>query len=121
MTTASVVLAAPSGLLSLGMFVVGVALVAMLLGAFWLGNRIKMREPPCPRPDEQPHLPPEGAVHEILENREPEEVPKVPKGGHALTPYELTNMQTRHSDSKIRRRWSPGSSGSFGGGGLGAH
>ncbi|MGJ5893135.1 hypothetical protein DF268_40895 [Streptomyces sp. V2] len=121
MSTASVMLAAPSGLLSLALFAVGVAVVAMLMGAFWLGARIRDREPPCPRPEEQPHLPPEGAVHEILENREPDEVPKVPKGGHALTPYELTNMQTRTSASQKRRRWTPGSSGSFGGGGLGAH
>ncbi|MFE0449969.1 DUF6479 family protein [Streptomyces sp. NPDC058914] len=121
MSTASMQLAATSGLLSLGMFVVGVVLVAMLAGSFWLGARIKLREPPRPRPDEQPHLPPDGPVHEVRENREPDEVPPMAKDGRPLTPYELTNMQTRSSASKDRPRWSRGSSGSFGGGGLGAH
>ena len=74
-------LAASSGLLSVAMFVVGVALVAMLAGSFWLGARIKQRELPRPRLDEQPHLPPDGPVHEVRENREPDEVPRIPKGG----------------------------------------
>ena len=121
MSTASEQLAAASGLLSLGLFLVGVALVAMLAGSFWLGARIKLREPPRPRPEEQPHLPSDGPVHEIRQNREPEEVPQTPKGGRPLTPYELSNMQTRPSTDKKRPRWSRGSSGSFGGGGLGAH
>ncbi|WP_329213616.1 DUF6479 family protein [Streptomyces sp. NBC_01485] len=121
MTTASLQLAAASGLLSLGLFVVGMAVVAVLAGSFWLGARVKSREPDRPRPEEQPHLPPGGAVHEVRENREPDEVPRMPKGGRPLTPYELTNMQTRPSTDKKRPRWSRGSSGSFGGGGLGAH
>ncbi|MFI2435936.1 DUF6479 family protein [Streptomyces sp. NPDC018693] len=121
MSSASVQLAATSGLLSLALFAVALAVVAMLGGAFWLGNRIKLREPPRPRPEEQPHVPPGGPVHEIRENREPDEVPRTPEGGRPLTPYELTNMQTRPSTSTKRPRWSKGSSGSFGGGGLGAH
>ncbi|MEU5765144.1 DUF6479 family protein [Streptomyces asoensis] len=121
MSTSSMQMAAASGLLSLGMFVVGMALLAVLGGSFWLGTRVKSREPARPRPDEQPHLPPGGAVHEIRENREPDEVPQTPEGGRPLTPYQLTNMQTRASADKKRRRWSPGSSGSFGGGGLGSH
>ncbi|WP_206306798.1 DUF6479 family protein [Streptomyces sp. F001] len=121
MSNASMQIAAPSGLLSLALFVIAVAVLALLAGSFWYGNRIKLSEPPRPRPEEQPHLPPEGPVHEIRENREPDEVPKIPKGGRPLTPYELSNMQTRPSTSKERPRWSRGSSGSFGGGGLGAH
>ncbi|MET9503750.1 DUF6479 family protein [Streptomyces sp. NPDC006622] len=121
MTSASTQLAATSGLLSMGMFVVGVALLALLGGSFWLGARVKERELPRPRPEEQPHLPPEGPVHEVREIREPDEVPRTPKGGRALTPYELTNMRTRPSASKSRPRWSSGSSGSFGGGGLCGH
>ncbi|MFF8193225.1 DUF6479 family protein [Streptomyces bobili] len=121
MSSASMQVAASSGLLSVAMFVVGVVLMALLAGSFWMGARIKQRELPRPRPDEQPHLPPGGPVHEVREYREPDEVPRMPKGGRALTPYELTNMQTRPSTSKERRRWSPGSSGSFGGGGLGGH
>ncbi|MFG3660558.1 DUF6479 family protein [Streptomyces sp. NPDC047706] len=118
---APIQLAAPSGLLSLALFAVAIAVVAVLAGSLWLGNRIKLSEPPRPRPDEQPHLPPEGAVHEVRENREPDDVPVIPRGGRPLTPYELTNMQTRPSTSKDRRRWSKGTTGSFGGGGLGAH
>ncbi|ANP52868.1 hypothetical protein AVL59_27945 [Streptomyces griseochromogenes] len=114
-------LAAASGLMGLVFFVVAMGVLALLAGGFWMNSRIKYREPPRPRPDEQPHLPPGGAVHEIRENRESQEVPLIPKGGRALTPYELTNMDTRPSDSKDRPRWSKGSSGSFGGGGLGAH
>lgn len=121
MSSPSTQLAASSGLLSLVMFAVGIALLAMLAGSFWLGARIKQRELPRPRPEDQPQLPPDGPVGEIRENREPDEVPRMEKGGRPLTPYELTNLQTRSSDSKDRPRWSRGSSGSFGGGGLGAH
>lgn len=46
MTTASVQLAAASGLLSLVLFVVAMAVVAVLGGSFWLGARVKSREPP---------------------------------------------------------------------------
>ncbi|MGW2211665.1 DUF6479 family protein [Streptomyces sp. NPDC001781] len=121
MNTATTQLAAPSGLISLVLFVVAIAVLALLGGGFWINSRIKDREPPRPSAEEQPHLPPEGATREIQENREPDEIPVTPKGGRALTPYELHNMRTRPSDKKDRPRWSEGSSGSFGGGGLGAH
>ncbi|MFJ5263217.1 DUF6479 family protein [Streptomyces sp. NPDC088387] len=121
MSSAGTQLAAASGLLSLGLFGVAVAVLAVLAGSFWFGNRLKERQPPTPRADEQPRPPADGPVHEVMENREPDEVPRTPKGGRPLTPYELSNMQTRPSTSKERRRWSKGTSGSFGGGGLGAH
>ncbi|MEU7426105.1 DUF6479 family protein [Streptomyces sp. NPDC048362] len=121
MTTASTQLAAASGLMSLVMFVVAMGVLALLAGGFWMNSRIKYRESARPRPEEQPRLPAEGAVHEVRENREGSEVPQIPKGGRPLTPYELSNMHSRPSESKDRPRWSSGSSGSFGGGGLGAH
>ncbi|WP_416981148.1 DUF6479 family protein [Streptomyces sp. T028] len=121
MSIATEQLAATSGLISLVLFLVAVVVVGLMAGSFWLGARIKERESPRPRPEEQPHLPPDGAVHEIRENRESQEVPRTAKGERPLTPYELTNLQTRSSADKTRRRWSEGSSGSFGGGGLGAH
>ncbi|MGV9427910.1 DUF6479 family protein [Streptomyces sp. NPDC003656] len=121
MSTPMVQLAAPSGLLSLVLFLIAVALLALLGGGFWITSRVKQSEPPRPRPEEQPHLPPEGATREVQENREPDEVPQIPKGGRPLTPYELSNMGTKPSTAKERPRWSKGSSGSFGGGGLGAH
>lgn len=121
MNTAQMQLAAASGLMSLVLFGIAVGLLALLAGGFWMNSRVKYRESPRPRPEEQPRLPPEGAVHEIQENRESQEIPRTPKGGRAMTPYELSNMDTKPCDSKERPRWSKGSSGSFGGGGLGAH
>ncbi|NEB90590.1 hypothetical protein G3I21_02365 [Streptomyces bauhiniae] len=114
-------LAAPSGLISLVLFVVAIAVLALLAGGFWFNSRIKDREPLRPSAEEQPHLPPEGATGQLSENREPDEIPRTPKGGRALLPYELSNMGTKTSENKDRPRWSRGSSGSFGGGGLGAH
>jgi hypothetical protein len=121
MSTASTQLAAASGLMSLVLFIVAVGVLALLAGGFWMNSRVKYRESPRPRPEEQPMLPPEGPVREVRENRESQDVPVIPKGGRPLTPYELSNQDTRPSASKERPRWSRGSSGSFGGGGLGAH
>ncbi|OLZ73533.1 hypothetical protein AV521_05625 [Streptomyces sp. IMTB 2501] len=121
MSTASTQLAAASGLMSLVLFVVAVGVLAFLAGGFWMTSRVKYRESPRPSPEEQPKLPPEGPVREVRENRESQEVPVIPKGGRPLTPYELSNQDTKPSASKERPRWSRGSSGSFGGGGLGAH
>lgn len=55
----------------------------------------------------------------MLENREPDEIPR---SDHRLTPHELPNhgnSPTRTGSAKERRRWSEGSSGSFGSGGPG--
>ncbi|MGV4982919.1 DUF6479 family protein [Streptomyces sp. NRAIS4] len=121
MSTASMQLAAASGLMSLVLFIVAVGVLALLAGGFWMTSRVKYSESPRPRPEEQPKLPPEGPVGELRENRESQEIPRTAKGERPLTPYELSNMDTRPSASKDRPRWSRGSSGSFGGGGLGAH
>ncbi|MFE8948885.1 DUF6479 family protein [Streptomyces sp. NPDC007856] len=121
MTTASMQLAAASGLMSLVLFIVAVGVLALLAGGFWMTSRVKYRESPRPRPEEQPTLPPEGPVREVRQNRDYEEVPETPQGGRPLTPYDLRNQDSRPSATKERPRWSRGSSGSFGGGGLGAH
>ncbi|MDX2695258.1 hypothetical protein Sipo8835_02865 [Streptomyces ipomoeae] len=100
-------------------FLAGVVVVGVLVGALWLGARVRAREPRRPLPEEQPRLPDGGPVREEWENREPDEIPK---SDLRLTPYEVHgNLGSRPSPSKERRRWSRGSSGSFGGGGLGAH
>lgn len=99
-------------------FIAGVVIVAMLIGAIWLGARIRAREPRRPLPEEQPKLPEGGAVREEQVNREPDEVPK--SDSSRLMPYEL-HHGSRPSQEKKRPRWSKNSSGSFGGGGLGAH
>ncbi|MFG2602559.1 DUF6479 family protein [Streptomyces sp. NPDC048514] len=99
--------------------VAGVACVAGLIWAFRLGVKVRRREPAPPRPDEQPRMPPSGPVHEVQERREPDEVPRVADGGERLTPHQLGNAGTKRADDQSRSRWSPGSSGSFGGGGGG--
>ncbi|MDX3522713.1 DUF6479 family protein [Streptomyces scabiei] len=100
-------------------FVAGLVVVAMLIGALWLGARVRAREPRRPRPDEQPRLPESGPVREEQLNREPDEIPQ---SDRRLTPYEVHgNQGTRPSADKKRPRWSGKSSGGFGSGGLGAH
>ncbi|MFE7172409.1 DUF6479 family protein [Streptomyces sp. NPDC057616] len=104
---------------AMGLVATGVVVVVLLIGAFVLGARIRRREPAPPRPEEQPRLPDEGPVREVLEHREPDEVPR---SDRRLTPHELPNhgnSPTRTGSATNRRRWSEGSSGSFGSGGPG--
>jgi hypothetical protein len=97
----------------------GVIVVALLGGAFWMGNRVRSREPSRPRPHEQPRLPESGPVHEERQGREPDEIPL---SELRLTPYQVHgNLGSRPSASKERPRWSRGRGGSFGSGGPGAH
>lgn len=112
-------IAAGRGALGVGLFVAGIVIVALLIGAFWLGARIRRREPPPPTPDEQPRLPADGPVREVRENREPDEIPR---SDTRLTPHEMPafgNSGTRTGTSKGRPRWREGNSGSFGSGGPG--
>lgn len=112
-------IAAGRGALGIGLAVVGVVVVGLLIGAFWLGARIRRREPGPPRPEDQPHLPDGGPVREVRENREPAEIPL---SDHRLTPHELPghgNSPSRTSESQTRRRWREGNSGAFGSGGPG--
>lgn len=108
-----------SALVGLWSVIMGVLVVALLGGAFWMGNRIRGREPRRPSPQEQPRLPEGGAVHEEQHNLEPDEIPK---SELRLTPYQVHgNLGSRTTTTKQRPRWSKGGSGSFGSGGLGAH
>ncbi|MFD0019683.1 DUF6479 family protein [Streptomyces sp. NPDC058382] len=66
--------------------VVGVVLVAMLIGAVWLGRRRRAQEPPPPRPDEQP-VAPEHRTH--VEERDVHGDDSFPADGRGLSPYEL--------------------------------
>ncbi|MGA4838203.1 DUF6479 family protein [Streptomyces sp. G45] len=100
-------------------FLIGLVIAAALTWAVWLGIRVRRREPPRPRPEEQPRLPDGGPVREVREAREPEEVPQ---DGTPLTPYQLKGQGTigsKRSDDQEPKRWSPGSSGAFGSGGPG--
>jgi hypothetical protein len=83
--------------------------------------RVRAQEPGPPRPEDQPHLPDTGAVHEIREMREPDEMPH---DGTVILPHELPalgNMYTRRAKSQKRLIWNRNSSGGFGSGGLGHH
>ncbi|MCL7425650.1 DUF6479 family protein [Streptomyces sp. YS415] len=119
MNTTSWDLAAESGAVGIGLIVAGVVVVALLLGAFVLGSRIRRREPGPPSPEEQPRLPADGPVREVRESREPDEVPR---SDHRVTPHEMPghgNMPSRPTSGQERPRWNEGSGGSFGSGGPG--
>lgn len=87
--------------------------------AVQIGMRVRRLELRPPRPDEQPRLPAGGAVHEIREMREPDEVPVAKDESERLMPYELHHGGGKLSKNQKPPTWSPGSSGSFGSGGPG--
>ncbi|WP_030778024.1 DUF6479 family protein [Streptomyces sp. NRRL S-920] len=103
------------------MWIAGVVVVAVLLGAFFWGQRVRAREPRPPRPDEQTKMPEGGPVREIREYRDPDEVPR---DGHRLTPHELKEgygqSSTHRSPSQDPADHRKGDGGSFGSGGLGS-
>lgn len=68
--------------------VVGIALVALLIGAFWLGKRRRDQEPPPPSPEEQP-MKPEHRTHIEESGRHGSD--EFPVDGHRLTPHELSD------------------------------
>ncbi|MEU6992261.1 DUF6479 family protein [Streptomyces sp. NPDC046465] len=83
-------------------FLVGLGIVALLVWAVWLGIRVRRREPRTPRPEEQPRLPPEGPVGDVVEHREPKEVPR---DGGRLTPRQVKGAggaSSRRSDDDRR-------------------
>ncbi|MFW6690571.1 DUF6479 family protein [Streptomyces sp. MAR4 CNX-425] len=95
-------------------FLLGLVLVAVLVGAVWLGIRIRSREPAPPRPEDQPRPPASGPVPHVTEEREPAEVPR---GRGRLTPHELPghgNSGTRPARRPARRRGERQSGGSRG-------
>ncbi|MBT2412386.1 hypothetical protein J7I94_17720 [Streptomyces sp. ISL-12] len=99
-------------------FLGGLVIAGALIWAVRVGMRVMDRDTSHPRPDEQPRLPLTGPVHEEREMREPDDVPVMADGGARLMPYELHPASTRRGKDQNRRRWLPGSTGSFGGGGL---
>lgn len=104
---------------AIAIVVCGVLITAALVGAVRLGIRVRRRESPTPRREEQPTLPPTGPVREERAMREPNEVPRASGDDDRLTPHQLGNVSSRPSSDQTRPRWSPGSSGSFGSGGGG--
>ncbi len=111
--------AAPDALAMTGAFVGGLVIVGALILAVRIGMRVMDQEPARPRSDEQPTLPPTGAVREEREMREPDEIPLTTDGSPRLMPYQLHHSGSRRGADQTRRRWLPGSSGAFGSGGPG--
>ncbi|MGW7412562.1 DUF6479 family protein [Streptomyces sp. NPDC054863] len=80
-------------------FVIGLAVVAVLMGGVWLGIRVKKREPAPPRPEEQPRAPERN--HPPGEMRENRETAELPQDGVRRTPHQLGgygNASTRPGD-----------------------
>ncbi|MET9777751.1 DUF6479 family protein [Streptomyces sp. NPDC006367] len=100
-------------------FIGGLVVAGALILAVRLGMSSMERESPRPRADEHPHLPATGPVHEEREMREPDEVPLCADGSPRLMPYQLHHAGSRRGVDQNRRRWVPGSSGSFGSGSPG--
>jgi hypothetical protein len=100
-------------------FLGGLVIAGALVWAIRFGMKIRDQELPRPLPEEQPHLPATGAVHEMREMREPDEMPIASEEKERLMPYELHHSGSRTGKDQKRQRWIPGRSGSFGGGGIG--
>ncbi|MER6713016.1 MULTISPECIES: DUF6479 family protein [unclassified Streptomyces] len=100
-------------------FIGGLIVACALIWAVRVGMRVMDKDTHHPDPAEQPHLPETGPVREMREMREPDEMPLVTRDGERLLPHELHHASTRTGKDQKPRRWLPGSSGSFGGGGLG--
>lgn len=117
-TAAFEVLAASQDVLNVtAAFIGGLVVAGALMWAVRFGIKVMEREEHRPTTEEQPRLPDTGAVHEEREVRAPDEVTTA-ADGRRLMPYELHQAGTRRGDDQHRRRWRPGSSGSFGGGGF---
>ncbi|MBD0707661.1 MULTISPECIES: DUF6479 family protein [unclassified Streptomyces] len=109
----------------LGQLIGGLVIVAVLIGAVWLGFRVRDRESRTPTPDEQPHRPETDRLPgEMTEYRRPAEMPHT-DGEHRLMPYQLKDAGTAGTEtspdppSEEKRKWGGISSGGFGSGGTG--
>ncbi|MFD8690112.1 DUF6479 family protein [Streptomyces sp. NPDC059651] len=82
--------------------VVGVILVAVLIGAVWLGRRRRAEELPPPLPEEQP-VAPDHRTH--VEERDVHGDDAFPADGRGLSPYELGDhgSETIHRDNDEQR------------------
>ncbi|MFF4264563.1 DUF6479 family protein [Streptomyces virginiae] len=84
---------------------VGSAIVGFLLAGFKLGQRVRANEPPPPAPESQPHLPEEGAVHEVREERDPVEFPPDGLQPHEMRGYgNFGSITSAHPDEVRRQR-----------------
>ncbi|MFB7918475.1 DUF6479 family protein [Streptomyces sp. NPDC056061] len=95
-------LAAGRGAIGAVLGIVGIALVGMLIGAFWLGKRRRAQELPPPRPEEQPPRP-DHRSH--VEQRDVHGDDTFPADGRGLSPYELGDhgSETIHRETGEQR------------------
>lgn len=100
-------------------FIGGLVVAGALVWAVRVGMRYMDQEEPRPALEDQPRLPDGGAVHEMREMREPDEMPDMSRTGSRLMPYEIHHAGSRTGKDQNRKRWLPGSSGAFGSGGPG--
>ncbi|MFJ8661077.1 DUF6479 family protein [Streptomyces sp. NPDC093795] len=107
----------------LGQFLAGLVVVFVLIGAVYLGFRVRDRESRTPKPEEHPHRPETDRLPgEMSEYRRPAEMPQT-DGEHRLMPYQLKNAGSTETSpeppSEEKRKWGGISSGGFGSGGTG--
>lgn len=82
--------------------VVGIVVVGFLLGAFWLGKKVRAQEPAPPSAESQPHLPEGGAVHEVREEREYVEFPEDGLRPHEMQGYGNFGSTTHSHQTEAR-------------------
>ncbi|MFJ5875940.1 DUF6479 family protein [Streptomyces sp. S1] len=100
----------------------GLVVVAVLIGAFMFGIRVRNRESAPPKTEEHPHRPDDGGLPgEATEYRQGAEMPRT-DAEHRLMPYQLNHSGTETSPQppdEEKRKWGGISSGGFGSGGTG--
>lgn len=88
----------------LGQVLGGLVIVAVLIGAVWLGFRVRDRESDTPKPEDQPHRPETDRLPgEMSEYRRPAVMPQN-DGEHRLMPYQLKDSGTAGSETSLTRR-----------------
>lgn len=83
-------------------FLGGLVIAGALVWAIHFGMKVRDQELPRPLPEEQPHLPAGGAVHEMREMREPDEMPVASEEKERLMPYQLHHSGTRTGKDQSR-------------------
>lgn len=132
-------LALPHWVGGIAPFIVGLFVVGLLLAAFVYGQRWRDREPPPPSqpqrrqgawqtraehdtgptsPDHGPgHADDNGKIDYVTEHRESDPL-QTEADGERVLPHEIHNPGSHPEEpTEERKKWSPGSSGSFGSGG----
>ncbi|WP_221356084.1 DUF6479 family protein [Streptomyces beigongshangae] len=98
-------------------FLIGIIVVGGLIFAVSWGRRQRSKQPPPPRPEEQPRLPESGPVGEVRERREPDEVSR----GDRMSPHDLGGGTSHRAPEQGSPTWdrNSGSGSGFGSGGPG--